>query len=373
MLGTDSGAKTTSVALIRVNGPLLCLLVDLESTIVADLLALGAVDAKRLVDAGDRRDVVAFLRDVLEGASTELADVLDATTLQVGDETLVDLGKDLRTLVDGSSANLNGRGTSDHELDNVLPGGDTTDTDDGSVRELTGELSDIVKGDGTDSFTREPALAAWTTEKRTLSLDIERKAGTEGVHDDKASDTALLELVSKGDKIVTVRAELGKDRLLGEAADGKSIVLSGLEVSVVAGELVGINILLHVGDKLSCIIGVVTQRADERKLARSRMSTDLLILTAGTIPGLRREVSPELDVEHAVGGATGGSCHAGTGDLGSLDTDGLGDKTTTTTISRAVQDLCVTGGGTSSSEDGGLELEALDLNLKAVSVRHAWL
>jgi len=370
VLRTDGGAKATTIALFRVDRPFLCLLVDFESSVVADLLALCAVDAGLLVDMRDRRDVISFLGDVLESATAEFADVLEALALQVSDEALVDFIKDLRALVDGGCADLDSRGASHHELDDVLPLGDTTDADDGSVGELTGELGDVVEGDRADSLTREPALAARTAEERALCLDVEGEAGAEGVHDDKAGDAALLELAGKVDEVMSVRAELGKDRLLGQAADSAGIVLGGLEVGVVAGELVCINKLLHVGDKLLRIISVVAQRADQGKLTRSRMSTNLLILTTRSVPGLRRKISPELNVEHAVGRAAGRGGHAGTGNLGSFNTDGLGDKTTTTTVSRTIQNIGITGGGTSSSENGGLELETLDLNLETISVRH---
>jgi len=370
VLRADSGAKTATIAVVGVDSPLLAGLVDGDGLISADTLADAAVDALVLIAVAHRRDVVALGLESLESTAADLSDVLETLALAVLDETVVDLLEDLGALVDGSSADLDGRGTGEHELDDVVPGGDTTDTDDGDTGELTSESRHPVDGDGADGLAREPALAAWATEDGDLTLDVEHHAGAEGVHDDETVDAAGAELLGEVDEIVAMGRELGEDGLLGEALDGGGVGTGLIKSGVVARELVGIDVLLHVGDELLGVLSVVAERADQRKLLAKRVSADLGVLTALAVPGLRRQVGPELDVEHALSLAVVGGGHAGTSDLGGLDADGLGDKTTTAVLGRGVQDGCITGWGTGSSEDGGREVHAQDLSLDKIGVSH---
>jgi len=372
VLRADSSAKTATIAVVRIDSPLLASLVDLDGLIGANALADTAVDALVLIAVAHRRDVVALSLESLESTAADLADVLETLALAVLDKAVVDLLEDLGTLVDGSSAHLDGRSTSEHELDDVVPGGNTTDTDDGDVGHLASKSRHPVDGDGADSLAREPALAAWATEDGDLTLDIEHHARAEGVHEDEAIDTAGTELLGEVDEIVAVRRKLGEDRLLGEALDGSGVGASVIEIGVVAGELVGVDVLLHVGDELLGVLSVVAERADQRDLLADFVSTDLGVLTALAVPGLRGHVGPELDVEHALGLAVIGGSHAGAGDLCGLDADGLGDKTTAAVLSRGVEDGGVAGWGASSSENRGSEFHAQDGSLQKICVSHCY-
>jgi len=372
MAWADSSAKTTTIAVIRVDTPLLGSLIDSDSLISANTLADTTVDAVGLVAVAHRRHVVALSLHGLESTATDLTEILEALALAVGDEAVVDLLEDLGALVDGSSADLNGRGTSEHELDDVVPGGDTTNTDDGNIGHLTSKSRHPVDSDGTDSRAREPALATWTTEDGSLTLNIDEHAGTERVHQHETINTTGTELLGEVKKIVTVRRKLGKDGLLGEAADGAGILTSLIESGVVARELVGINILLHVGDELLGILSVVAKRTDQRKVLAERMSTDLGVLTTLTVPSLRRHIRPQLDVEHALSLAMIRRSHARTSNLGSLNTDGLGNETTATILSRSIKDSSITRWRTSSSENRGREVHAQDLSLDKICVSHCF-
>jgi len=372
VLGTDCRAKTTTIAVCRINSPFLGSLVDSDGLISADTLADTTVDTLVLITVAHRRDVVALSLHGLECTAADLTDVLETLALAVLDEAVVDLLEDLGALVDGRSANLHGRGTSEHELDNVVPGGHTTNTDDGNIRKLTGESGDPVDSDGTNGLTREPALAARTTEDGNLTLNVENHAGTKRVHQNEAIDTAGTELLGKMKKIVTMRRKLGKNGLLGKALDGSGVGTSLVKSGVVTRELVGINVLLHVGDKLLGILSVVAKRTNQRKLATNGVVTNLLIFTALAVPGLRRHVRPELDVKHALSLTMIRRSHARTSNLGSLNTDSLCYKTTTTVLSRGIQDSCITRWRTSSSENGGSEVHAQNLSLQKISVRHCF-
>jgi len=370
VLRADGRAETTAIAVVRIDSPLLGSLVNLDGLISADTLADTAVDAVGLIAVAHRRHVVALGLHGLESTATDLAQVLETLALAVLNETVVDLLEHLGALVDGSSAHLNGRGTSEHELDDVVPGGDTTNTNDGNIRKSTGESRHPVDSDGTNCRAREPALATWATEDGHLTLNIEDHAGAKRVHHDEAVDTAGAELLGKVDKIVTMRRKLGKHGLLGEATDGAGIQTSLVKSGVMARELVGIDVLLHVGDELLGILSIVAKRADERKLATDGVITDLLVLSTITVPGLRGHIGPQLDVEHALSLAVIRRSHARTGDLSSLNADGLSDETTTAILSRGVQDSCITGWGTSSSENGGSEVHAQNLSLNKICVSH---
>jgi len=169
---------------------------------------------------------------------------------------------------------------------------------------------------------------------------------------------------------VTMRRKLGKDGLLGEAADGAGILTSLVKSGIVARELVGITVWLHVGDELLGILSIVTKRANERELLAKRMSTDLRVLTTLTIPGLRGQIGPELNVEHALSLAMIRRSHARTSDFSSLDADSLGNETTTAILGRGVEDSCITRWRTSSSENRGSEVQAQDLSLDKIGVSH---
>jgi len=366
----DCSAKTATIAVVRVDSPLLGGLVNLDGAISADTLADTTVDALVFIAVAHRRDVVTLGLESLESTAADLADVLETLALAVLDETVVDLLEDLGALVDGSSADLDGRGTGEHELDDVVPGGDTTDTDDGDTGELTSESRHPVDGDGADGLAREPALAAWATEDGDLTLDVEHHAGAEGVHEDEAVNTAGAELLGEMDEIVAVRRELGEHGLLGEALDGGGVGTSVIKAGVVARELVCIDILLHVGDELLGILSIVTERADERELASNRVVADLLVFAALAVPGLRGHIGPELDVEHALSLAVIRRSHARASNLSGLNADGLCNKTTTTVLSRSIQNSCITRWGTSSSENGGSEVHAQDLSLQQIGVSH---
>jgi len=121
MAWADSSAKTTTIAVIRVDTPLLGSLIDSDSLISANTLADTTVDAVGFVAVAHRRDVVTLSLESLESTATDLTDVLEALALAVLDEAIVDLLEDLGALVDSSGANLDGRGTSEHELDDIVP------------------------------------------------------------------------------------------------------------------------------------------------------------------------------------------------------------------------------------------------------------
>jgi len=169
VFGADGSAETTTIAVIRIDSPLLGGLVNSDSTISANTLADTAVDALGLIAVADRRDVVTLSLHGLESTATDLTDVLETLALAVIDKTVIDLLEDLGALVDSSSADLDGRGTSKHELNNIVPRGDTTDTDDGNIGQCTSKSRNPIDSDGTNSRAREPALAAWTTEDGSLS------------------------------------------------------------------------------------------------------------------------------------------------------------------------------------------------------------
>lgn len=366
----DCSAETTAIAVIRIDSPLLGGLVNSDGTISADTLADTTVDALILITVAHWRDVVALSLHCLESTAADLTDVLETLAFAVLDKTVIDLLEDLGALVDSSSANLNGRGTSEHELDNIVPGGDTTDTDDRNVGHSTSKSRNPVDSNGTNGRAREPALTTWTTEDGNLTLNIEDHARTKRVHEDETINTTATKFLSKVKKIVTMRRKLGKDRLLGEAADGAGILAGLIKSGVVARELVGIDVLLHVGDELLGILSIVAKRTDERKLGTKRMSTNLRVLTTLTVPGLRGHIRPELNVEHALSLTVIRRSHARTSNLGSLNTDSLGNKTTTTILSRSVKNSCITRWRTSSSENRGSEVHAQNLSLDKICVSH---
>jgi len=121
VLWTDGCAKTTTIAVSRIDSPLLVGLVNSDSTISANTLANTTVDTLVLIAVADRRDIVALSVHSLESTATDLTEVLKTLAFAVLDKTVIDLLEDLGALVDGSSAHLDCRSTSEHELDDIVP------------------------------------------------------------------------------------------------------------------------------------------------------------------------------------------------------------------------------------------------------------